>query len=460
MNTVLEAEARKCLFNYWCLLLLAGGCLLLSILAGLLSALDTAVPELFDKTITLRSLRPAHTLFSLTWILAGPAAVVGIFGVRLENSTLGLSRAQLVLVTTFLAGAIATTLAGQFSGREYITWPPVVTMVLVFALALTPVTVLWNWRAFTFRSPEAGWLLLTGSLLVPLGLVEEGLRLHHVLGLAADPGRDLTVQWHALDTVIAGWSMVLYGIGILLTGSRVGRLRGGWLFALAAIGILADFGHHNYASPQAHVIKIVSFSATMLAVVSFVRHVAACRRARPTDQTMGMLRFVEFWTLFAVGTGVLLAIPPINLYAHGTYVIVAHTMGSMIGVNSLLLLAAGFRLSGVESWFRSAAVRATSYGLLGFCLVLAALGIARGVLRVDHDFLEWKVWLKPYLVLIMFSAIPLTLGLTTLAVDFVRCCVRSLRTLPADDFAMERVILSAATRKDARESPKQVHSAG
>ena len=443
-------STEKAAFNYWCLMLMAAACLISSILTGLFAGIVTAWPDPISTWVSLRALRPAHTFLALGWLFCGIPAAVGLYCARHGRVRLGVSRAQIGLFAVFLIGVVVATFDGKYSGREYATWPVQFTVPLVLALGLTVFTVTDNWAVLARHSPEAAWLLLVGSVLLPAGLIEENLYL--VLGLAADPGRDLMVQWHALDTVIAAWCILLYGIGILLVPAGIKPLRAGWLFALAVVGILLDFGHHNFVSPQPHIVKLVSFSATMLAVVSFGRHIVAFRRSRPSGVTLpGMMRHVELWTLFAVGTGIVLAVPWLNLYAHGTYVIVSHTMGSMIGVNSLLLFVAAFHFAGVETRGRVPVVRAASVSLLFFCLTLAGLGLVRGVLRIDHDELVWYYWVRPLYLLIPVSAIPLTACLSWLAVDLVRCSVRAMKSLEADDiYGTERQFAApeaAATSK-------------
>ncbi|MFN7941841.1 MAG: cbb3-type cytochrome c oxidase subunit I [Thermoanaerobaculia bacterium] len=428
------ARLEKSAFNYWLLLALAAACLVASILTGVASGIVTAFPWPASRWMSLRALRPAHTLFALAWVIFGSAACVGLFAARNGVGRLWTSRLQIVFFNAFLFGSLVAAARGSYSGREYVTWPPAMSLPLIAGLVLVLANIVAAWKPIHGHSPEAAWLLSTGAVLLPAGLVEQYLYL--LPRIAADPGRDLVVQWHALDTLIAAWCLLLYGVGVLLAPAGTRALRGGWLFALAMIGILLDFGHHNYPSPQPYLVKFVSFTASMLAAVSFLRHARAFRRTtRSSDSLPGLLRQIEIWTLFAVGSGILLAVPYVNLYLHGTYAIVGHTMGAMIGVNSLLLFAAGFAWSGFEARRRAMLVRGTSASLAVFCVALFGLGVGRGILRLDRDFAGWHELLRPFYVLIPISAIPLSVALLGLAVDLLRCCLRAMRALTADDLS-------------------------
>lgn len=449
MNVVARRR-EKTQYNYWVVLLLAAACFLAALGAGVLAGAFTAWPPAVGRAVTLHAVQPLHTTLALAWIFLGCVALVGLYGADGSLRSLQVSRLQLAATLLFVAGALAGIAQGRFSGREYLTWPPSVSIPLLGSFALNLVAVLFAWRRLVEHSGEAAWLLLTGAVLLPAGLVEAHLYLLDTV--AANPGRDLAIQWHALDTIIAAWIVILYGIGMLLLPPGTKPVRAGWLFTLAVIGILLDFGHHNYPSPQAHLIKIVSFTATMLGAVSFLRHLRAVRRsAAAGDRLARCLRHIELWTLFAVGTGILLAVPPVNLYAHGTYVIVAHTMGSIIGVNSLLIVVAGLVWSGFAARLSPALLRWNGVFLLVFCAALGGLGVAEGIVRIDQDFLAWNIALRPWYKLIPLAALPLCVTLAWLGAGLARSILARLSALTADDLATALPGLPRAHTTAARE---------
>lgn len=415
-------------FNYGLLLMIAAGCLLAALLSGFATGAISASPLSLP---VLRRLPPLHTTLALAWIFFGTTALVGLFTADASRRALWQSRGAMTMALLFLAAAVGGAVRGSFSGREYLTWPPWASLPLGALFLCSLSAVLQAWPRLLAHSREAAWLLLLGALLLPLGLAEAHLYL--VPALARDPGRDLAVQWHALDTVIAAWNILLYGIGMLLLPPRSKPLRGSALFLIAATGILFDFGHHNYPSPQPHLLKIVSFSATMLAFVSFVRHVRTLRRsAGAADGVLAFLRQVEGWTLFAVGTGILMAIPWINVYLHGTYAIAGHTMGCMIGVNSLLILGGGWVWAGADLRERLGLLRWNTMFLALFCLAFIAVGLAKGLLRADHDFLAWNPLLQPWYAVLPVAGLPLIGTLGWMAVDLLRACWNRLRNLAPD----------------------------
>jgi len=155
-------------------------------------------------------------------------------------------------------------------------------------------------------------------------------------------GRDLAVEWQGIDTMIGGWNAMMFGVGAMMIApaGKPSKAFRTVLFVVAVSGLLLTFSHHHYQSPQATWLKDVAFLSSLLAAIAFVHHFKTWRRAAPAQTKLTILLGVaERWTLFSVATGFLMALPMLNVLMHGTYVVVAHAMGSMIGVNAILIFA-------------------------------------------------------------------------------------------------------------------------
>ncbi|MBP6558059.1 MAG: hypothetical protein KA213_06810, partial [Flavobacterium sp.] len=51
------------------------------------------------------------------------------------------------------------------------------------------------------------------------------------------------------------------------------------------------------------------------------------------------IRLADFWVFLNIILALLISIPAINLFTHGTHITVAHSMGTTIGINTLILLS-------------------------------------------------------------------------------------------------------------------------
>lgn len=413
-------------------------CLFWTLGTGVLLAIKSTRPTLALRELPMQLLQPLHTLGVVCFLICGILAMFAIVMRRIgARSALPALWCAAALGIFFVSSAIAI-LGGHGSGLEYTSWPLVLTVLPLIVFA----TILWHaWRnigRLTNRAPEGAWLLLVGLSLTPLGMIER------LIGAGSHgASRLLMIEWHALDTVFAGFNTALYGLGVLLI-ARPGHarpLRSLLLFGVAAFALLSTFGHHHYLSGQPYSLKIIAFSASMLGVVSFVRHVRAFRRTHAaTDARPGtpLIRTGALWTLFAIASGVLLAEPHVNLILHGTHAIVGHAMGAVIGVNVAIVLGAMIDASGESSatcghdpvrvrrlscWFNIA--------LALLVVDLLAAGVTKGVMRIDGTYLDYQPVVRAMLT-------PLPLIGAVLAVVVVRLSMLALHIRLPDTGAPTR----------------------
>lgn len=414
----------------WRLLALAAAAFLLSAALGLLAALVTARPGL-AALLDFTRLRPLHTFLALAGTVAGYTGLLrAIFdGLGLTAGGSDLRWPSLAAFTVF--GAISLGL-GYGSGREYVSWLPALTPLLFLPLLSNAARVLAGCRALAARSPEGLWLIAVGALFACIGLAESHLWLLPAVG--GDSVKDLTVQWQGLDLIFAGNNMLLYGCALFLLRPSAQPLRGRWLFAIAAISLLLSFGHHHYISPQPRWLKNLAVLASMLSMISFLRHMRAYRGARAPsgqreDQVL-LLRSVERWTLATFGTGIAIAVPFVNLFVHGTHVIVAHAMGGMIGVDFMLVMAGGLALAGSRDAGATGrirlGVRLVDLSLLALWVVLGGAGLTKGLLRFSHGFDAYQPLVQPWLWALPVVGLGLLAGVGVLCMELLRACLARL----------------------------------
>jgi hypothetical protein len=132
----------------------------------------------------------------------------------------------------------------------------------------------------------------------------------------------------------------------------------------------------------------------------------------------------ERWTLFSVATGFLMALPMLNVLMHGTYVVVAHAMGSMIGVNAILIFAIaqgqgegahGVADAGFRRWSRL-----FDGALAGFIAVLVGAGLVEGVLRPDGGYWGYIGEVRSVMTLLPVFGVALSGLVAWIAIDCLR----------------------------------------
>ncbi len=400
------------------LLSIAAFCLIPALILGVLSGWIVAHPVWAAQVLPFQIIRPLHTLFAFHWIILGAAAVAQIVvGKRPGKLQTGLFGLGLVLT-------VGLVTVGYSSGREYLSWPAAASLPMLLGLVLAVFALFPELPKLARRNVEAAWMLGIGILLLPLGFAEAHLFLLPSVGL--DPARDLTVQWHGLDTMFGAWNTLLFGAGSLITrhAHQPGRRWHRILFIVAVSGILLTYSHHHYASPQPRWLKDIAFYSSLLAACGFVYHLKIWRRC-PRDAGLSerLLHMAGIWTLFAIATGFLMALPPINTITHGTYVVVAHSMGSMIGINSAILLAvalhtyppAANRVNRCQHL-----VKATHILLCLFVAELMISGLTKGYLRTTGNYQEFRFTVQDTLVALPYLGFALSIVLIPIAWAVVR----------------------------------------
>jgi hypothetical protein len=384
------------------------GCLAATMLMGLVTALATVLDAPFAD---FRILNSSHTLFALGFVIAG---ALGAAQVAVGRPP-GWAQAALFLIG--IGAPLLAMAAGGFSGREYLSWPPMFSLPLFAAMAWASVNVMIGLARLYRAHPAAAWVVGIGAVVLPLGFAEAHLYLVPAIGL--DIGKDMAVQWQGVDTMIGGWNAMLYGVAAMMVApagisSRTFRT----LLLIAAVsGLLLTFSHHHYQSPQATWLKNVAFLTSLLAAVAFLHHFRNWRRAAPAETRLTvLLGIAERWTIFAVGTGFLMALPPLNVLVHGTYVIVGHAMGSMIGVNAILIFAIARGLGEAPEAAADAAFRR----LAGFVAVLVAAGLVEGVLRTDGGYWGYIGEVRSVMLLLPVAGAALAVLVTWIAIDCLR----------------------------------------
>ncbi|MGC9452607.1 MAG: cbb3-type cytochrome c oxidase subunit I [Oceanipulchritudo sp.] len=379
--------------------------------------------------VPMEKLRPLHLLLATIAMVMGAMAITNSLLYSLQSSP---SRQRLVAdwITTlgilgFTLVAVASVLNGKISGREYVSWPSYATPFLLASIAAMGWRGILQFRSLQSLSPEGSILLGIGWLLTFSGFIEAQLFL--IPWVFENGVRDLTSQWHGIDTFVAGINVILYAGMIFLMQHKPKPLRKTLLFTIAGFGLLGTFGHHHYVSPQPGYLKVFAFLASMVAVISFVRHLHGVKREMASNQrkdpVFNLLLTAEFWTLVAVGSGILFAIPPLNFYVHGTYLIIIHAMGSMIGINFVIMIAAASVFCHNQNESSAFSNRSELWLLNGSLLVLwvglAIPSVIKGILRTNLTFQQYMPRVEPWLLVFPVAGMGLLWGILLLSGDLI-----------------------------------------
>src|SRR5690606_13697547 len=128
-----------------------------------------------------------------------------------------------------------------------------------------------------------------------------------------------------------------------------------WLYFLGLFNLMFNWGHHIYTLPTQPYVKHIAYVVSMTELFIFGRMIYMWKSSVNDAKKhfhIGSYRFLiaaDVWVFLTLGLAILMSIPALNIYMHGTHVVVAHTMGATIGINSMLLLAFTYDIFGNET---------------------------------------------------------------------------------------------------------------
>lgn len=332
-------------------------CLLLSIFVGALGALyylPPLAPVAQALGISLVELRPLHTTFASSWIFLGVVACVTYFLFESKGPTPAeKKRTKVQLVCWGLAGlgALVTLPFGITTGREYLGFSPIISLLILTGWILFTITFFGRVGRGFWARPVYVYMWGAGILYFIYTFIEGHAYL--LPGMQQHPIADLQVQWKSCGTLVASFNQMVYGSLIFVGEKMTGDKRAGHSktsFSLFGVGLLNSFTnytHHTYHLPQSHLVKWVAFVVSMLEIILLVlvfREVTKMMRGRPRSSldfktSVHFIELSKYWNACLLTLALLISVPPLNSLIHGTHVVMAHAMGSELAIDSYILFA-------------------------------------------------------------------------------------------------------------------------
>ena len=408
--------------------------LVFGIFMGSMASHSYILPGFWKDSLNFTQLRALHVTSVTSWILMSATACVffAMGKIAVKAPFRWLTSLQWALWTIALGGIFICYFRGIFGGREYWEFPA------KYALLIAA-----SWVIFLFqyiRSMRGGgpwpvykWMWLTGICFFLVTFCEGYL---WKLGFFEDSiVKDMTVQWKSNGSLVGSWNQLVYGIGIYLmcdiTGddryakSRISFL----LFFLGLFNLMFNWGHHIYTLPTAPYVRTISYAVSMTEWIILIRMLRQWRLSLASSSLWNSTpsrRFLaasELWIFANLLLAILMSVPAINLYTHGTHITVAHSMGTTIGINTMILLAALFHFFNFDQKIPKIKVSfwIMNCSLMAFWIALIAAGIHKGVWQMEHpraSFQEMMTDLYPYFMLFTVTGSILLLSITSLVLAF------------------------------------------
>lgn len=425
-------------------IVLGFSCLLLSILFGLIASLQYIFPHFLADRLSFQYTRPLHVFLAINWIFACVTGIIYRYIPSLSENGLYSGKLAMTHFYLLLLTLVITVIGffmGQFSGREYLEFPPWVTIIIIAYWLLFSFNFIMTVRPMLTKAPVYVWSWCTGLLFFLITIIEAHLWLlpffnHNII-------RDVTVQWKANGSMVGAWNMLIYGTAMYamesVTGKKdIGYQKTSFLFYfLGLTNLMFNWGHHTYIVPANPVVKEVSYIISMTELILLVNIIMKWKKGLLKDGstayplTVRFFRSADRWILLNLILAIAISVPAINLYTHGTQITVAHAMGATIGINTTLLLASvTFIFEGTlkqgQSRYIHAGLRVMNVSLLVFWLSLIGAGIMRSAGMQQHAYFSAiSARLLPFLRVFSASGVFLVVGMSLIVLNYLEVIGRS-----------------------------------
>lgn len=408
--------------------------LILGLLGGVFASFTYLFPDFLIEYEGLSRLRPIHVSYVMFWIIIGAtgAIYVGMAEMARKSPLKNLARAQLAFLLIALLGIFYSYLVGDFGGREYWEFHPIWAIPIALSWTLFLVHFFYLSKAIK-KWPVYVWMWMTGILFFLFIFLENYLWLFPYF--RENFVTDMTIQWKVAGSIVGAMNQMTYGVAFYLMDKitktdsvKVGSSKVAFaLYFLGLFNLMFNWGHHIYPLPTESYVRYIGYAVSMTEWILFLRIIYYWKRDLNEIQThyhyfpYRFLMASNFWVFVNLTIACLMSIPVLNMYVHGTHFIVAHSMGTTIGINSMILMAGMFMfftpktkgktlppsrsLKTVFWW-----VQITLF-LLFMSLNIA--GIIKGLWQMDEHQEPFSVMmqkLKPYFTIFVVSGVGLMIG--------------------------------------------------
>ena len=416
-------------FFIYCGLTLLG----LGMVFGIMGGLQYVIPEFLKESFSFVKTRPLHVSSVVFWIMF--SAMGGVLTYLQEHTgkrifSIVLLKIQFALFTVTIPLILISYCLGIFGGREYWEYPPQLSLPIILAWICFLINFFLSIGSFK-KQPVYVWMWLTGICFFLFTFLESYLWIFPYFRNSVV--NDMTIQWKSYGSMVGSWNMLIYGCSIFLMDKISGdknyshsRLA----FALYFTGLfnlLFNWGHHIYTLPTHSFIKQISYGVSMTELVILGGIIFQWKKSETTAQkyyfkhSYRFLAAADVWIFLNLILAILMSVPAINVYTHGTHITVAHAMGTTIGINTMLLLAVSYdTLSDTCQSFDSYK-KITTVGfwtanssLLLFWISLIIAGILKSKWQMSQAQLPFGIMmesLRPFFIIFFMAGCTLMCGI-------------------------------------------------
>ena len=405
--------------------------LCIGLLFGLIAAIQFISPD-FLSGIPFYKARPLHVSLVVSWIFS--VGISACYSYLEEKSLLRFKTLSLIhwgLYNITFVGIIISFFLGSFGGREYwafapaFVFPILLSWILFAIIFFASVIKVKDWPVYL-------WMWATGIIIFIYTFCEANTWTIDYFSNSAV--REISIQWKAYGSLVGSWNMLVYGTAIYLmekisqsdtySKSRIAFI----LYFIGLTNLFFNWAHHVYPVPLSENIRLLAYGISMTELLILGRIIWKWKsnlqenKAFKNMNSYALMVSSDFWVFFNLLLAILISIPVINFFIHGTHVVVAHAMGSTIGINSLILFAyLYYHKQQTRTKLFNTAYHLTNWSLGIFLTGLILSGTLKGMARHQgENYYQIVQTIEPYIHSTLLSGCILFIGITLLIISYFR----------------------------------------
>lgn len=435
-------------------LVLAMSYLLTGILFGVIGGFQYLLPPFLREQFSFQKTRPLHVYLVIAWIFTAAQGSIYYFLPRIADRELywpnGMKLHFFMQLGISCSVVVAFTL-GYFAGREYLEFPPAFGVFILASWIPFAINFFATLKPKYRRAPVYIWSWSVGILFFFITLSESYLWLIDFFN--NNIVRDITVQWKALGSMVGSWNMLVYGGSMYIMERMSGDARASrkplpfFFFFLGLTNLMFNWGHHTYIVPAAPWIKTTAYVISMTELLILGHLIFQWRKTVSSAQKnfhhlpFRLLSFADGWIFLNLTLALIISVPALNYYTHGTHITVAHAMGATIGINTMLLFGSVFYIIQKErpeafqlfKKLSSKGIIITNIALVFFWTSLLGSGLVKISSRLNNEaFAVMMKKCEPLFKIFLVSGIFILTGIVMITIAAMKMLsVKNEITYPA-----------------------------
>jgi nitric oxide reductase subunit B len=421
--------------------------LIVGVVLGSFGGLQYLLPEFLKEPLAFQKTRPLHVYLVISWIFTAAQGGIYYYLPRISQRDIywktGI-KLHLLLQASTSFFIVVSFFTGMFGGREYLEFPPALGLLIILSWLPFAINFFATLKPNYAKAPVYIWSWSTGIIFFFITLSESYLWLFDYF--RSNIVRDTIVQWKAMGSMVGSWNMLIYGTGMYVMEKVSGdetickKPLSYFFYFLGLTNLMFNWGHHTYIVPAAPWVKTVAYVISMTELLILGHIIWQFNKSLSTatrnynNIVFRFLSFADLWIFLNLILSIIISVPAINYYTHGTHITVAHAMGATIGINTLILFASVFYILKEERQGTGLAAeeKLTGYGmhitnisLLIFWISLIGSGFVRMASKTSHKgFYEIMQMSRPWFKAFSFSGILLMMGLAVIILAAFRTLLK------------------------------------